>query len=119
MVHKDNEWHVTERKYCEDGGYRIQSASKTLTRMKEFSGKMHNVGTGLLIKEELNKDYSYSLTIFFKATPFPIKVITLPIENCNEGDIESACNIADDTYRAYCTEMVKYFTEDCKMLPEI
>lgn len=28
-------------------------------------------------------------------------------------------NIADDLYRAYCTEMVKYFTEDCEMLPEI
>lgn len=118
MISKDNKWHVTERKDCEDGGYRIQSASKTLTRMKEYSGGTHNVGTLLLVTEEAGRDYPYSLSIFFRVTPFPIKSVRLPIE-CNEGDIESACNIADDTYRAYCTEMVKYFTEDCKMLPEI
>lgn len=116
MVHKDNEWHVT--KGHKDGMCKQQSASKTLTRMKNYSGKLHNVGTVLLVQETVGRDYPYSLMITFRSTPVPINTITLPIE-CNKGDIESACNIADDMYRAYCTEMVKYFAEDLKMLPEI
>lgn len=119
MISKDNEWHVYDRNcYDHSEGYVPESANKTLTRMQDFAGHQHNVGTQLLVKETVVKDYPYSLTIFFRSVPFPIKPIVLPIE-CNKGDIRSACNIADDMYRSYCTEMVKYFTEDCKLLPEI
>ena len=119
MIHNDNKWHIRDRKYL-DVGYKPLCASKVLTRFKkyELSGE-HNIGTHLHIQENIGKDYPYTLSIYFTDVPlFGNHYTTIPIE-CKPGDIESACNIADDLYRSYCTEIVKYFTEDCKILPEI
>lgn len=122
MIYKDREWHVTDRVYYEDKSYSPQRASKFLMRSRlDKYDKPSYYGTVLSVQETLNRDYPYRLMVYSgfdkKLIPqFPN--INIPI-TCNKGDIESACNIADDIYRGICTEFVKFFTEDCKMLPEI
>lgn len=119
MIYKDREWHVTERVYHEDKSYSPQRASKFLIRSR--LDKPPYYGTMLSVQETLNRDYPYRLMVysgFDKKLISQFPNIDIPI-TCNKGDIESACNIADDIYRGICTEFVKFFTEECKMLPEI